>query len=80
MLSYFLKCRKGTESKNPKLVRTKNERIILLSKCIVFNSKNSKFLKEQEAKGPLSKLMGIIFMQIFITKRNIYVRNTFKTT
>ena len=80
MWSYFLKCRKGTESKNPKVVRAKNERIILLSKCRVFNSKNPKFLKEQEAKGLLSKLMGIIFMKIFITKRNIYARNTFKTT
>ena len=33
MLSYCLKCRKNTESKNPKVVRTKNGRIMLLSKC-----------------------------------------------
>ena len=32
MLSYCLKCRKNTESKNPKVVNTKNERIMLLSK------------------------------------------------
>ena len=30
MLSYCLKCRKNTESKIPKVVRTKIERIILL--------------------------------------------------
>ena len=35
MLSYCLKCRKNTESKNPKVVRTKNRRIMLLSKCTV---------------------------------------------
>ena len=33
MLSYCLKCRKKTESKNPKATRTKLGRIILLSKC-----------------------------------------------
>ena len=35
MLSYCLKCRKNTESKNPNVARTKNGRIILLSKCVV---------------------------------------------
>ena len=39
MLSYCLKCRKNTESKNPKVVRTKNGIIMILSKCAVFNSK-----------------------------------------
>ena len=39
MLSYCLKCRKNTESKNPKGLRTKNGRIMLLSKCSMRNSK-----------------------------------------
>ena len=30
MLSYFLKCRKNTESENSKVVRTKNGRMMLL--------------------------------------------------
>ena len=30
MSSYCLKCRKNTESKNPKVVRNKNKRIMLL--------------------------------------------------
>ena len=30
MLPYCLKCRKNTESKNPKVVRTKNLKIMLL--------------------------------------------------
>ena len=51
MLSYFLKCRKNKESKNPKVGRTKNERKMLLSKCAVFNSKKSKFIKQEEASG-----------------------------
>ena len=56
MLSYCLKRRKNTESKNPKVVRTKNGRIMLLSKCSLCNSEKLKFLKEQEARGLLSSL------------------------
>ena len=51
MLSHYLKCRKNTESKNPKVLRIKTPRIMRLSKCIVCNSKKSKFMKEQESKG-----------------------------
>ena len=40
MLSPCLKCGKNTESKNPKVARTKNGRIMLLSKCAVCDSKN----------------------------------------
>ena len=48
MLSYCWKCRKNTRSKNPKVVRTKtkNGRILLLSKCAVCDGKNSTFIKE----------------------------------
>ena len=46
MLPYCLKCRKNTESKNPKVVKTKNGRMFL-SKCTVCNSKKSKLIKEQ---------------------------------
>ena len=56
MSSQCLKCRKNTESRNPKFVKTKNERTMLLSKCAVCNSKNSKLIKEQEASAFLSSL------------------------
>ena len=40
--------------------KTKTEKkIMLLSKCAVCNSKKSKFIKEQTAKGLLSNLTGI---------------------
>ena len=38
MLFYYLMCRKNTESKNPKVVKTKNRRTMLLSKIEVCNS------------------------------------------
>ena len=60
MLSYCLKCRKNTESKNPKVSKAKNVRIMLLSKCSVCNSKISKLLKEQEARGLRSNLTQIV--------------------
>ena len=56
MLSYCLKYRKITESKNPKVVNTKKGKIMLLSKCAAGGSKRSRFIKEQEASGLLSSL------------------------
>ena len=56
MLSYCLKCRKNKESKNPKVARTENGRIMILSKCTVCDSKNPKLIKQQEASGLLSSL------------------------
>ena len=57
MLSYCLKCRKNTQSINPVNSRTKNVKIMLLSRC---NAKNSKFIKDlktcKKQKGLLSNL------------------------
>ena len=50
MLTYCLKCRKNTESKNPTAVKAKIGRIMLLSKCSVRNSKKLKFLKNKILK------------------------------
>ena len=56
MLSFCLKCRKNTEKKNLKVLKTKNGRIMLLSKCEMCDSKKSKLITEQEANGLLSSL------------------------
>ena len=56
MLPYCLKCRKNTESKNLKVVRTKNGKMMLLSKCEESGIKKSKFIKEQDAGELLSSL------------------------
>ena len=56
MHSYCLVCRRNTENKDSKIVKTKNNRLILSSKYTVYGNKKSKFLKEQEAKGLLSNL------------------------
>ena len=56
MKTYCIKCRKNTQNIDPKMVRTKNNRLIMRSKCLVCGIKRSKFVKEQEAKGLLSNL------------------------
>ena len=47
MLSYCLKRGKNTESKNPKVVQTKNRRIMLLAKYGVYDSKNENLSKNR---------------------------------
>ena len=42
MLSYCLKCRKKSESKISKIVKTSNERIMVSSNCVVKQQLNSK--------------------------------------
>ena len=56
MLSYRLKCKKNTESINPRVSKTTNGIVMMLSKCAICVSKKSKFIKEQHAKGLLSNL------------------------
>ena len=56
MLSYSLKCRKNTQSINPVNAKTSNHETIILSKCAICNTKKSRFIKKQEAKGLLSNL------------------------
>ena len=56
MLSYCLKCKKSTESINPKVSKTTNGKMMILSTYSICGSKKSKFIKEQQAKGLLSNL------------------------
>ena len=56
MNTYCVKCKKDTENIDPKMFRTKNNRLIMQSKCPVCRIKKSRFVKEQEAKGLLSNL------------------------
>ena len=56
MLSYCFKCRRNTKSINPKVSKTTNGKAIILSTCAICDSKNSKFIKQQEGKGLLSNL------------------------
>ena len=56
MKTYCVKCIKNTENLSSKIFKTKNDRLILQSKCADCRIKKSRFVKEQEAKGLLSNL------------------------
>ena len=56
MKTYCLVCKKNTDNINSKMVKTKNNRLMLLSPCSACRNKKSRFIKEQEAKGVLSSL------------------------
>ena len=56
MKTLCVKCRKNTENIDPKMVRTKNNKLIMQSKYPVCGTKKSRFVKEQEAKVLLSNL------------------------
>ena len=62
MEAYCVRCRKKTENLNwifkkiLKKLKTKNDRLIMQLKCADCRIKKSRFAKEQEAKGLLSKL------------------------
>ena len=56
MKIYCVKGRKDTENIDPKMVRRKNNRLIMQAKCPVCGIKKSRFVKEQKVKGLLSNL------------------------
>ena len=56
MNTYCVKCKKDIENIDPKIVRTKNNRLVIQSKCSLCAIKKSRFVKEQEAKSLLSNL------------------------
>ena len=53
MLSYCLKCKKNTESIDPKVSKTTNGKIMILSKCAIYGSKKFSNLG---IRRPLNKI------------------------
>ena len=53
---YCLACRKHTKNTNPKIVRNRQNRLMIQSNCAICSRKESRFIKEQQAMGILSNL------------------------
>ena len=66
MTTYCVKFRTDTESIHPKIVRAKNNRLIMQSKCSVCGIKKSRFVKEQEAPNPQGPHYG--FCLVYSTR------------
>ena len=56
MKTYCLNCKTSTDNIDPKMFRTRNNRLPMQSKCSVCGIKKSRFVKEQDAKGLLRNL------------------------
>ena len=54
--TYCLFCRKYAKNTNLRIVKSKNERLVIQSNCAICGSKKSRFIKEQQAKELLSNL------------------------
>ena len=46
MMTYCLKCKRNTKNIDAKMIKTKNGRVILSSKCAVCGSTKLRFMKE----------------------------------
>ena len=65
MLLYYMQCRtKKTESKNPRVAKTNEGKLMLLWKCVVCGSKKLRFIKNHEVSRLLSKLT----LKTFVSK------------
>ena len=56
MKTYCVKCRKDTDNIDLRIFNTKNNRLLMQPKYSNCKNKNSRFVKEKEAKGLLSDL------------------------
>ena len=56
METYCVKCKKDTENIDPKIFKTKINKLIMESQCTDCRNKKSRFVKKQDAKGLLSNL------------------------
>ena len=56
MKTYCAKCRKDTNNINPKLFKTKNNKLLMQSTCSDCKNEKSRFVNEQDAKVLLSNL------------------------
>ena len=54
--TYCLACRKYTKNNNTKIVRSRQNRLMIQSNCANCGSKKSRFIKEKQAMGILSNL------------------------
>ena len=56
MKTYCVKCKRDIEDIDPKMLKTKNNGLVMQSKCSVYGIKQLTFVKKQEAKILLSNL------------------------
>ena len=69
-ITYCLSCKKNTRNINPKVVKTKNNRKMMLSRCSVCNNKKSTFTAGPSSLERISQGSGIFDSLVYDTNRD----------
>ena len=70
MNTYCLSCKKDTKNIDSKVVKTKNDKKIMLSRCSIFINKKSTFTAEPSALARISQGSGIFDSLVYNTNRD----------
>ena len=79
MNTYHLSCKKDTRNIDPKVIKTKNNRKMMLSRCSICNNKKSTFTAEpttepsalaRSSSERISQGSGIFDSSLYNTKRD----------
>ena len=68
MKTYCLKCKKDTENIDPKIVRTKNNRLLMQSTCSDCKNKKSRFVKNKMQKA-IEKNLTVNLLELILVKK-----------
>ena len=69
-ITYCLSCKKNTRNINPKVVKTKNNRKMMLSRCSICNNKKSTFTAGPSSLEHISQGSGIFDSLVYNTNRD----------
>ena len=70
MNTYSLSCKKDSRNIDPKVIKTKNNRKMMLSSCSICNNKKSTFTAEPSALARISQVSGIFNSFVYNTNRD----------
>ena len=70
MNTYCLSCKKDTKNIDPKVIKTKNNRKMMLSKCSICNNKKSTFTARSSSSERISQGSGIFDSLIYNARQN----------
>ena len=70
MNTYCLSCKKDARNIDPKVIKTKNNRKMTLSRCFICNNKKSTFTAGPNSLERISQGSGIVDSLIYNTRQN----------
>ena len=70
MNTYCLSCKKDTRNIDPKVIKTRNNRKMMLSRCSICNNKKSTITAEPSALARISQGSSIFDSLVYNTNRD----------